>query len=228
MASPARYTFDLNLAATIDEAEPEQEFTPVVAPPPEPTVPESLVAEMVAQARQDGYADGLVAGGQNASAMAAQTVAAAAATLATQTLSLMAERDAAQLQAKTEAITLAASIGRKLALHLLARYPTVELEALIAECMQSLNNVPHLVVRCHPDIADAIRDIATEHMQTSGFAGRLVVLGDPEQRFGDGRLEWVDGGLVRDIAEISKEIDVKISAYLNARKGRAPTQESEQ
>jgi flagellar motor switch protein FliN/FliY len=65
--------------------------------------------------------------------------------------------------------------------------------------MQSLNGVPHLVVRCHPSIADGVRDIATAHMQTSGFSGRLIVMGDPEQRLGDGKLEWVDGGLVRDI-----------------------------
>jgi flagellar assembly protein FliH len=92
--------------------------------------------------------------------------------------------------------------------------------------MQNLNGVPHLVVRCNPAIADGIRDIATAHMQTSGFAGRLVVMGDPDLRLGDGRLEWVDGGLVRDIGAVSKDIDTKISAYLAARSGRAQQQES--
>ncbi|HWU18376.1 MAG TPA: hypothetical protein VN155_11905, partial [Devosia sp.] len=132
--------------------------------------------------------------------------------------------DAAALN-RREAVELAASIGRKLALHLLARYPTTELDALIGECMAGLNGVPHLVVRCHPDIADAIRDIATNHMQTSGFSGRLVVMGDPDQRLSDGRLEWVDGGLVRDIAAISADIDKAISAYLNAHASAAAQQE---
>ena len=94
--------------------------------------------------------------------------------------------------------------------------------------MQSLEGVPHLVVRCHPTIADGIRDIATAHMQTSGFTGRLVVMGDPDIRLGDGRLEWVDGGLVRDIGAIAKDIDLKISAYLAARSGTARQQESGQ
>jgi len=215
MAQPARFTFDLDLGQrTIPSA------------PPKPTVPEELVAQLVAQAREDAYAEGLAAGERNAASMAAQTLAAAAGTLATQTAEMVAALDDASLAAKREAIELAASIGRKLALHLLARHPTVELEALIAECMQSLGGVPHLVVRCHPAIADEIRDIATAHMHTSGFSGRLIVMGDPDVRLGDGKLEWVDGGLVRDIGEISKDIDRKIMAFLAAARGRDNQQES--
>jgi flagellar assembly protein FliH len=219
MASPARFTFDLDLSQRVASAKP--------APPPVPTVPEDLVAQLIAQAREEAYAEGLAAGERNATSMAAQTMAAAAATLATQTAEMTAALDDASALARREAVELAASIGRKLALHLLARYPTVELDALIAECMQNLGGVPHLVVRCHPSIADGIRDVATAHMQTSGFAGRLIVMGDPDQRLGDGRLEWVDGGLVRDIGAVSKDIDSKISAYLAARSGQAKPEESD-
>lgn len=214
MASPARFTFDLDLATGSRGA-----------PLPEPSMPERLVAELIAQAREDSYAEGVKAGERNATAVAAQTLAAAAGTLATQGAEMAAALDDATLQARREAIELAASIGRKLALHLLARFPTVELDALIAECMQSLNGVPHLVVRCHPSIADGIRDIATAHMHATGFSGRLVVMGDPDLRLGDGRLEWVDGGLVRDIGAVSKDIDSKISAYLSAGSGQANQEE---
>ena len=62
-----------------------------------------------------------------------------------------------------------------------------------------------------------MKAIAEERMKVSGFAGRLIVLGDPEIRMGDGRLEWADGGLVRDINAISSEINTRISAYLAAR-----------
>lgn len=213
--APARFTFDLDLGKRTSSSAP-----------PEPTMPERLVAELLAQARQEAYAEGLVDGERNATSVAAQTLAAAAGTLATQSAEMAAALDDAITQAQRDAIELAASIGRKLALHLLARYPTIELDALIAECMQSLQGVPHLVVRCHPTIADGVRDISTAHMQTSGFSGRLVVMGDPDLRLGDGRLEWVDGGLVRDIGAIAKDIDLKISSYLTARGGQAKQQES--
>lgn len=215
--APARFNFDLDLGKRT-----------APSAPPEPTVPEHLVAQLVAQAREEAYAEGVAAGERNATSVAAQTLAAAAGTLATRSAEMAASLDDATAQVRREAVELAASIGRKLALHLLARYPTIELDALIGECMQSLNGVPHLVVRCHPSIADGIRDIATAHMQTSGFAGRLVVMGDPDLRLGDGRLEWVDGGLVRDIGAVAKDIDLKISAYLATRGGQAKQQESDQ
>ena len=150
--------------------------------------------------------------------MAAQTLAVAAGTLATSTAEMAAAYDGAMAELRREGVELAATIGRKLALHLGARQPTAELDALIAECMQNLAGVPHLVIRCHPELADAVRDIATSHMHTSGFTGRLVVMGDPEIRLGDGRLEWVDGGLVRDIAAINRNIDKSLSAYLAAQR----------
>jgi flagellar assembly protein FliH len=221
MASPARFTFDLDLSERLmPEAPPPPEAPPV------PTVPEDLVAQLVAQAREEAYAEGLAAGERSAMSVAAQTLAAAAGTLATQTAEMAAALDDASARAQREAVELAASIGRKLALHLLARYPTVELEALIAECMQNLGGVPHLVVRCNPTIADGMRDIATAHMQTSGFAGRLVVMGDPDLRLGDGRLEWVHGGLVRDIGAVANDIDSKISTYLATRSGQVQQEES--
>ena len=216
MASPARFTFDLDLG----------QRTSAASVAPIPSVPEDLVAQLVAQAREEGYADGFTAGAHNATAMAAQTIAAAAATLATRSAEMAAALDDASAASRREAVELAASIGRKLALHLLARQPTAELEGLIAECMANLEGVPHLVIRCNPEIADGVRDIATAHMATSGFSGRLIVMGDPEQRLGDGRLEWVDGGLVRDIAAISRDIDQRIAAYLSGRNPQTKNEET--
>ncbi|MDB5623539.1 MAG: hypothetical protein JWR39_2102 [Devosia sp.] len=214
MAALARFTFDLDLGQRPGAAAPRA------------TMPEDLVAQLVAQAREEGYAQGFAAGAQNAAAMAAQTIAAAAATLATRSAEMAAALDDATSASRREAVELAASIGRKLALQLLARQPTAELEGLIAECMANLEGVPHLVIRCHPEIADAVRDIATGHMATSGFSGRLIVMGDPEQRLGDGRLEWVDGGLVRDLSAISRDIDARIAAYLSAGHRRTPNEET--
>lgn len=200
MANPARFTFDLDLQNRPAKAAP--------------TVPEDLVGQLVRQARDEGYAEGFAAGEQSATARAAQTLAAAASQLAGHTAEMSAALEQSALDARREAVELAASIARKLAVHLLARQPTAELQALIAECMANLAGVPHLVIRCHPELADGIREIATTQMATSGFTGRLIVMGDPEQRLGDGRLEWADGGLVRDINAISRDIDEKIASYL--------------
>ncbi len=223
MTRLARFTFDLDLQPRHLATEPANDGPP--QPPPVPSIPEDVVAQLVAAAREDAYAEGLAAGERNASAMAAQTVAAASGTLATQSAAMAEAIDRAIAEHKRDAVELALSIGRKLALHLVARQPQAELEALITECLASLGGVPHLVIRCHPELADTIRDNATAQMAHSGFSGRLIVMGEPDIRLGDGRLEWVDGGVVRDIAETAREVDRQIASFLAAT-GRVEQEEN--
>jgi len=124
-------------------------------------------------------------------------------------------------QTLAEAADLAAVIGKKLASSLVAAQPTAEIEALIAECLASLDAVPHLVIRCAPELAEAVREIAAARIATSGFTGRLVVLGDPDQATGDARLEWVDGGIARDRAALEAEIDRRVASYVAAHGGHS-------
>lgn len=217
MAALARFTFDLDMADRPPHA-------PAAMPnlPPEPAgIPEDVVARLVREAREEGYAEGIMAGETNATTMATQTIAAAAGMLAAHAASMTAALDQARHENHEAAVDLAVSVGRKLAFHLINREPAGELEALIAECMPSLSGVPHLVIRCHPDLADQIRDIATAQIATSGYAGRLVVMGEPDIRLGDGRLEWVDGGLVRDTGALETDIDQTIADYLAAKAGKS-------
>jgi len=200
-AAPAKFTFDLDLA-----------HRPATAM----SLGEAARMEAEQQARSAGYSEGFVAGEKAAGAAAAQALATAAANIAQRAASLLDAADKAQAQAERGAIALASSIGRKLAASLIAREPAAEVEALLVDCLASLGSVPHLVIRCHPDLADQIREIATTRIAQSGFSGRLVVMGEPEIALGDGRIEWAQGGLVRDSAAIAADIDRRIAAYLGA------------
>jgi len=223
MAALARFTFDLDLADRPVQAKPVQDL------PPEPVgIPEETVARLVREAREEGFAEGLVAGEGNATSVATQTIAAAAGMLAAHAASMTAALDDARHENHAAAVDLAKSVGRKLAFHLINREPAGELEALIAECMPSLAGVPHLVIRCHPDLADQIRDIATAQIATSGYAGRLVVMGEPDIRLGDGRLEWVDGGLIRDTGALETDINKTIAQYLAAKAGKTGTHHNQE
>src|SRR4051812_1621908 len=202
-AAPAKFRFDLDLGH-------RQERNSVVT--------ESAMAALVNAARAEGYQDGLAEGQRSAAAKAAERLAHAAERLADHTAALNAALDDGRHATLTDAVELAATIGKKLASHLLAQEPTAEIEALIVECLASLDAVPHLVIRCAPDLADAIREIALARIATSGFAGRLVVLGDPDHAQGDARLEWVDGGIARDRAALEVNIDNRIAAFIAAKR----------
>ena len=203
-AAPAKFRFDLDLGH-------RQERNTVLT--------ETAIATLVANARDEGRREGLAEGERSAAVRAAQAIANAATTLADHTAALNAALDDSRHATLSDAVSLAAIIGRKLARHLLDREPTAEIEALLAECLASLDAVPHLVIRCNPELADAVREIATARIATSGFTGRLVVLGEPDIALGDARLEWVDGGIVRNSAELEQQIDRRITQYLAAQRG---------
>ncbi len=211
-AAPAKFRFDLDLGH-------RQERNAVMT--------ESAIAALVDSAREEGRRAGLAEGERTAMVMAAQAIAQAAGLLADHTAALSATLDDERRTLTTEAAGLAAAVGSKLASHLLAAQPTAEIEALIAECLASLDAVPHLVIRCHPDLADAVREIALARIATSGFAGRLVVLGDPDRAMGDARIEWADGGIERDTAALEAEIERRIARYCATRRGRSDATPSE-
>jgi flagellar assembly protein FliH len=205
--APVKFSFDLDLGR-------RQERNSIVT--------ETAMASLVANAREEGRKIGLAEAAQDS----ARRLAAAAEALAGHAASMNAALDDRTRQTLAEAVDLAATVGRKLASHLLAQLPTGEIEALIAECLASLEDVPHLVIRCAPELADAVREVATARMEISGFSGRLVVMGDPDQKPGDGRIEWVDGGLVRNRAALEVEIETRIAAFLAA-KGITPISTAE-
>jgi flagellar assembly protein FliH len=196
-AAPVKFAFDLDLGSRSDRRASVSE-----------TAMDKLLADARAQAFKEGVAEG--------ERTAVGRLAAAAQRIADNAAAMNGALDAARQQTLRDGVDLATMIGAKLAAHLLAREPTGEIEALIADCLTSLDGVPHLVIRCHTDLADAVRDIAERRIEVSGFTGRLVVLGDPEIGLGDCRIEWVDGGLVRDRAAVEQDIDRRITAYLAA------------
>lgn len=211
-AAPAKFRFDLDLGR-------REERNSVLT--------DSALAALVSNARAEGYQHGLNEGQRAAVAKAAERLAQAAELIADHVAALNASLDDHRHQTLSDAVGVAAAVGRKLAGNLLAAYPTGEIEALVAECLASLDAVPHLVIRCAPDLADAVREIAQARIATSGFSGRLVVMGDPDQAPGDARLEWVDGGLVRDRAALEAEIDRRIQSFLAASRGPADTSRPE-
>jgi flagellar assembly protein FliH len=197
-SAPAKFHFDLDLSGN-------QRQTRVMT--------EALIEELRQKAHEEGFAEGLAQGEHSEVARAAADLSASGQKIAAGALNLLKTVDVAERQARAEGIELARAVGLKLAAKLVAREPEAELEALIVECLASLDRAPHLVVRCNPALSDKLRQITEAHMSAAGFSGRLIVLGDEEIAPGDGRLEWADGGLVRDMATMLAEIDKTIAAY---------------
>lgn len=199
--APARFTFDVDMGQ-------KTKHTHVLA--------EERLNELVEEARKEGYKDGFIAGETSEQSRTSQALLAATTKLGNNCAELIAARDEIQKKSLENAVKLGSAVGRKLANNLIARQPEIELEALISECLSSLDEAAHLVIRCHPDLAQTCKDTAEKQMNTSRFSGRLVVMGDPEIKLGDGKIEWMDGGLVRDRENILSQMEISIENYLGA------------
>ncbi len=125
--------------------------------------------------------------------------------------------DEQRVEVERDAIDLTLTISRTLARHVLARYPLTEIEALASQCLSAVRNAPHLVVRLAPDLVEEIEQRLKRLAFERGFAGRLVVVGAPEMVSGDCRIEWADGGMSRDQAEIESDVTQAVIRYLQSR-----------
>ena len=129
---------------------------------------------------------------------------------------ILAAIDGDRSKLERESATLALSIGKKLAGEALSRFPLDNIEALINECLGPLRTTPHLVVRLHEKDAEAITETVGKFARESGFDGRFVVLGEPEFAPGDCRIEWADGGIIRNLDTVETEIETSFQRYFAA------------
>jgi flagellar assembly protein FliH len=172
----------------------------------------------VAEAEARGYRNGLLAGRNEARLEAEQQLANALAQVAAGLATLAHDLTALEAKVETEAVQVAVAVGSRLSNALLQREPFAEVEALAVECFRQLVGAPHLVVRVSEPQFEVARERLDELAVRSGFQGKLVVLADPEINAGDCRIEWADGGMVRDRAATAAAIADGVGRYLAVRR----------
>ena len=203
MAAQAKYLFDDDFGATPKAAE-------------KPLAPAELAIKL-AEAESAGFRAGFAAAEKEGTAVAARRTAVAFEQIGDALDRTARGVAAVEQRLETEAVELAATIARKLAPELVLREPFAEVAALASECLKQLTSAPHVVVR----VNDALHEIATAQLgeiaHARGFQGRLVVLAEPEIALGDCKIEWADGGVIRDQARTDLIIGHAIGRYLGAR-----------
>lgn len=205
MSAPAKFLFNVD-------------FGRAAAAEAETRVPlarhEALLAEKGAASYQAGVAAGKLEAAAETERRAALALESAAAAL---------ERMAAGLagverRLEAEAVEVAVAVARKLAPELIAREPLAEIEALARDCFAHLVAAPHVVIRLSEAAYAAARDRLEAIARERGFEGRLVLLAEPALADGDCRIEWADGGVVRERAQVEAAIADAVGGYVSARR----------
>lgn len=202
MNSPAKFMFNHDFAAP---------------PSARPSIELAAHEERLKDAQAAGHRIGFEAGKAEALAAAEQRAAAALERIAAALELLAGGLAAVEARLETEAVEVAVAVAKKLAAALIEQEPLAEIAALATTCFRQLADHPHVVVRVndaqHAQVSRKVEEIA----RIRGVASQLVVLGDPELRSGDCRIEWADGGLVRDRNATASVIDEAVSRYIKAR-----------
>jgi flagellar assembly protein FliH len=132
---------------------------------------------------------------------------------------LLAQQDERMGAIEAQAAQLAVTTARGLAGAALEDKPLAQLLGAARECLAHARLAPHLVIRVHDSLVEAVDGQITALARETGFAGKLVVLGDPEIAPGDGRLEWADGGIAIERAQLDAAVDAAVKSVFGPMAG---------
>jgi flagellar assembly protein FliH len=214
MAAPAKFLFDMDFSAPDKR---ERAATP------------SEIAQKIASAEARAYRDGYDAALREARVESDRRSALALEEIGIAMKGIAARYTTIETRMETEAVDVAIAVARKLCGELIAREPLGEITALVSDCFAQLVSTPHLVVRINDSLYEAAHERIDRLAKQSGFAGRLVILAEPEIESGDCRIEWADGGVVLERATIEAKINELVGRYVASRnQGRANEEADEE
>jgi len=202
MRSTAKYLFD-------------NDFT--VAREGKPSIALAEHAAKLVEAEASGYRKGFAAAAAEAKANAAAGSAAALELIGRELARLNGGLSAVEGRLEAEAVEVAVAVAKKLAAELVAREPLAEMAALAANCFRNLTAAPHVVVRINDALLSDARETLDEIVRAAAPQSRLVVLAEPDVAPGDCRIEWADGGIVRDSGATAAAVDEAVARYVGGR-----------
>ena len=163
-------------------------------------------AAALAEASAEAHARGVQEGRAQAEAQAQARLSDALTRLSLAAAGLLAQSDARDAEREAQAIDVAVLLARRVAGEALDARPLATIGEAARAALRHLRGVPHLVVRVHDSLVGEAEALMKALARERGYEGRLVVLGEPDLFPGDARIEWADGGIVRDRTRIESTI----------------------
>ncbi len=204
-----KYTFDNSFAPTGNR------------PPVSRAVPK-LDAKAVELIKQEMYEKGIADGYQQAMSRTEARIADCL-THAGSSLSTLEKQEAARQEtAKVEIARLALSMARKLAESLVAQHPLDEIEALVADCMETCQKQPKLVIKVNEDLVEPLEARVSILKERQHFDGEVLLSGDPAIPVGDCKIEWRDGGAERNHQQLLATMEAVVTRYTESLNGNQP------
>ncbi|MDD3183212.1 MAG: FliH/SctL family protein [Alphaproteobacteria bacterium] len=102
---------------------------------------------------------------------------------------------------------LALIITRKIMPSYIEKYGLTEIETVVSTVLGEVSREPRLVFRVNEGLFDEVSAKINSIAQQQAYAGKIVILGDPEIGTSDCRIEWADGGIERNVQTLWQSIE---------------------
>ncbi len=203
-----RYLFDVDFDALPKQpAKPsEAELAALAAP----TFTEELQRECN-KAREEGRQEGLA----QSNAGFEHRIAEILADIDSKFSTLDAAHRAANERVAKSAISLAAAIATKIAPEYARENGLAEIEAFVGQCLSNLFGETEIVIRVPEALAEELENRLPPLAKRHGLENGIRIVADPDMAPADCRINWTDGGAVRNGETLLAGIDTIVGKFLD-------------
>ncbi|MEO0635349.1 MAG: hypothetical protein AAFY73_01750 [Pseudomonadota bacterium] len=179
---------------------------------------------MLAAAEARGREAGLLEGRTDHEAQQRDRLESAVASIATAMVDATKVAQATVEAQAADAAELGFMTGRTLAAHLIAREPHAEIMGLIEDSVDQLRAMPHLILRVEPELCEVLQPMMEGFASRHGLDHPPMVMPDREVAWGNARIDWGDGAIVRDHDETLRKMEMAVRDYAREAAARAAAQ----
>ncbi|MDX9690270.1 MAG: FliH/SctL family protein [Alphaproteobacteria bacterium] len=200
MTNPApndarKFLFDLAFDSELPTHAPKNEKPPVFT--------QEQIEEFKKQAYSEGFSDGQAAAEKNQTHFMNMLLS----NLEKDIVKVLEGAGSRWDETLAQAQEIALVIARKVIPTYTSRYGMDEIGSIVSKVFNEVSREPRLVFRVPENLFDAAKEKIESLSATAAYAGKLVILGDPDIGVSECRIEWADGGIERDLRKVWAAID---------------------
>jgi flagellar assembly protein FliH len=162
--------------------------------------------ELIA-AKAEGFKQGKEEGSQEAAAATEQRILEVLHSLIQKMQSTVQEIEEANATASQNAMSIGASIVKKIFPYLNQRHATDEVEELIQTTIQQVINEPEIRIYLDPSLYEPINKRFLSKTSNIGHNNKIKLISDIKMPEGNCQIEWESGGAFRDTTSMWQQID---------------------
>lgn len=206
-----KYLFDHHHFDESDKNVKDEE-TVEDTPPAPPTFSEEEMADAKRKARSEGFEEGQKQAMEEARESVEQATKAVLDTVSTNIKTLLAAEAERDKQFEAETLQLTRAIFGKLFPAMLERENLSELDSFVTSIVRTQDKQAEINISVMSDLVEPLSELINNHSELSDFL--VYVKEDKNLDKGDCRIEWKNGGAIRDLTALTSQIGELLNEQL--------------